>query len=226
MKKLVASEIPGLQVHPLFSILWLVTPVILFCLAVVNLTYCIDSSHSSHKADSAPIPSVSASTPVLNQAVAIAKDGLDEALCSLDDVQCPEEASVAISKPVTASVVSLIIDQERMETLVQVCKKHKLQGNCAKDLYSIAWQESKFNCKVIGDQGRSRGCFQIQTKMHKVSVAHAEDFAWAADWTLSRMIGNGYPVYRTIAVERHNGWGAIAQRYVSQVLAYANNLKY
>ena len=51
---------------------------------------------------------------------------------------------------------------------------------CYYDLLAMAYAESRFACHAVGDSGKSRGCFQIQTALHGVSIAQAEDYEWAA----------------------------------------------
>lgn len=97
---------------------------------------------------------------------------------------------------------------------------------CYQDLLAIAYAESRFDCSVVGDQGRSHGCFQIQTKLHGVSVENATDYAWAAEWTLDRMVRDyQYPRFRTLAIERHNGAGLGAEMYAKSVIEKSNDYK-
>ncbi len=220
---LVNKNIPGMQVPIPFRFLWLFSGVILFALANVNLSYLIAKNAA------APTLSPIARTSVPNPPVTEVKGGAAD-FCSLVDVVCDGESVTAVSTPSIASHPKLaenhFVDTNKMVTLKKVCAKYALGDRCAKDLYAMAWHESKLDTKAIGDQGRSRGAFQIQTKLHKIAVSQAEDFAWAADWSLSRMVDNGYKKgLRTYSVMRHNGFGPQAQRYARNVIAYANNLE-
>ena len=99
-------------------------------------------------------------------------------------------------------------------------------STCYYDVLAMAKKESRFNCAAIGDQGRSRGCFQIQTKLHNVSVADAENYEWAAEWTIDRMVRDtGYPYLRTASITRHNGSGPDADQYARDVKAIAEQLR-
>jgi hypothetical protein len=86
------------------------------------------------------------------------------------------------------------------------------------DLLAMSFREAGHDCSRIGDNGKSRGCFQIQTKLHGVTVEQAENPAWAAEWTLDRMVRNyDYPQNRTLSVRRHNGTGPGAVAYAEAV---------
>lgn len=101
-----------------------------------------------------------------------------------------------------------------------------MRDACTADLMAMAQTESNFDCALVGDQGRSYGCFQIQIKMHGVTAEQARDFAWAARWTLDRMTQEfGYPKYRTSAIRAHNGAGVAAVQYAERVKARAESFK-
>lgn len=92
-----------------------------------------------------------------------------------------------------------------------VCRKHfggssEMVDQCRWDLLAIAYTESRFNCESVGDNSKARGCYQIWYKLHKITVEQAEDFEWAANWTLERMISQGFPVYRSWALGSHNSF--------------------
>src|SRR3990167_5282005 len=99
-------------------------------------------------------------------------------------------------------------------------------STCYYDLLAMAKHESGFNCSAVGDGGRSRGCFQIQTALHGVSVAQAENYAFATEWTLDRMVRDlSYPRYRTAAIRRHNGAGDMAAAYASAVMGTSERME-
>lgn len=86
------------------------------------------------------------------------------------------------------------------------------------DLLAMSFREAGHDCSRIGDNGKSRGCFQIQTKLHGVTVEQAENPAWAAEWSLDRMVRNyDYPRNRMLSVRRHNGAGPGAVAYAEAV---------
>lgn len=94
----------------------------------------------------------------------------------------------------------------------QACKyvgaeKWNGEKQCIEDLVGIAWKETKnFDCKLSGDSGKSKGCFQIHLGYHPdVTIEQAEDPFWAAIWTAKRLISKGYPEYRSYAIMAHNG---------------------
>lgn len=86
------------------------------------------------------------------------------------------------------------------------CDKQKLGDYCVDDLAAIGYTESRFDCSVIGDGGKSFGCFQIHRGWHPdVSVAQAKDLKFAINWTLNRMVHYGYPTMRSYSIMKHNG---------------------
>jgi hypothetical protein len=78
---------------------------------------------------------------------------------------------------------------------------------CYTDLLAIAKHESGFRCDAIGDGGMSHGCFQIyRTKHPHVSVEQARDYVFAVNWTIERLMNNGYGEgRRTYGITSHNG---------------------
>lgn len=89
---------------------------------------------------------------------------------------------------------------------------------CWQDLRAMREKES-FNGKaMVGDGGRSRGWYHIQTKMHRISVECAMDFRCSTEWTVRNLINNGYKINRVYAISRHNGSGVMAQNYAKSVI--------
>jgi hypothetical protein len=93
------------------------------------------------------------------------------------------------------------------EVLLGVCEKRGYGEECAKHLLGMAFKESRFDAYAVGDQGRSRGYFQIQYKLHMVSLACTQDLRCSADWTITYLESNGYPKSAKYAIQCHNGCG-------------------
>jgi len=103
------------------------------------------------------------------------------------------------------------------EASAQACAKHGLAtttpdglslSDCVADLLAIAATETgaSFNFYAIGDSGYSVGLFQINSYYHpQITTAQRQDPFFSADWTLARMINNGYLTNRDLAVKKHNG---------------------
>lgn len=89
--------------------------------------------------------------------------------------------------------------------LLDVCQERGYGEDCAKTLLGMAWKETNFKGKAIGDGGKARGWFQIWYKMHKISLACAEDLRCSANWTIDYLEQNGYPKYKNYAIQCHNG---------------------
>lgn len=145
--------------------------------------------------------------------------------CTLAAIDC----SNTVSNQYTARATEKAEGADgKIKILKEVCEKRGMPSGCWKTLYGIMIAESGGDCKTKGDYlngvYRSRGCFQIQTKLHNITVEQAEDIRFAAGWTLDRMKRFGYPVYRSIAIKRHNGWGQSTEIYLSRVNEIAHGL--
>jgi len=110
-----------------------------------------------------------------------------------------------------------ISDGQIIKTLKAVCSANGMNDPknnevCWQTLWAMSYQESKLGYLMIGDQGRSKGWFHIQTKMHQLSEACALDLNCSADWTLKRLITKGFPIYWTYSVQSHNGFGTPAAK--------------
>lgn len=104
---------------------------------------------------------------------------------------------------------------------------------CYTDLLAIAKHESGFRNDAVGDGGMSHGAFQIyRTKHPHVSVEQAQDYTFAVNWTIERMMKHGYGEgKRTYAITAHNGITFNADgslntaRYSDKVKATASRFK-
>jgi len=90
------------------------------------------------------------------------------------------------------------------EVLVSVCEENGYGKDCAKTLLGMLWNESSNRSTVIGDGGKARGYFQIHYKLHKISIACAEDLVCSANWSIKYLERNSYPKYVNYAVQCHN----------------------
>ena len=89
--------------------------------------------------------------------------------------------------------------------LKRVCRNNGItDGDCPKILYAMAEHESFFGEVMSGDGGRSHGYFHIMD-YHKVPKSCSEDLECSADWSLKRMIVNGFKKNRDNAIRLHNG---------------------
>jgi hypothetical protein len=93
------------------------------------------------------------------------------------------------------------------EILLAVCRERGYGEECAKTLYGMVWKESVMDSHAVGDHGKAQGYFQIHYKLHKISLACAQDLKCSATWSLGYLERNGYPRYATYAVQCHNGCG-------------------
>lgn len=90
------------------------------------------------------------------------------------------------------------------EVLLSVCEDNGYGEDCAKTLLGMLWNESSNRSTVIGDNGQARGYFQIHYRLHKISIACAEDLVCSAQWSLDYLEKNSYPKYVNYAIQCHN----------------------
>ncbi len=156
----------------------------------------------------------------------------------------PAPAAVAIAEPVAKPVAKTfnktgIPTQKQKEQTETACShvadnrqgiygKYVSRGQfmteCYYTLLAMASHESSFDCSRVGDDGKSRGCFQIQTKLHEVTVENAEDYAFAAEWTIDRMVRDynfPAPYWKTYAIQAHNGIVMISPGHMKKTYALA-----
>lgn len=172
---------------------------------------------------------------IISLILALAAYGLIAAIMAISgnrlSIQKAKAEEVTIEQPVKQPVMGVeekkpeakkeemlkISDSEIINTLKIVCSANGMvdQKNnevCWQTLWAMSYQESKLGWLMTGDQGRSRGWFHIQTKMHQLSDACALDLNCSADWTLKRLISKGFPIYWTYSVQSHNGFGTPAAK--------------
>lgn len=162
----------------------------------------------------------------LNKVQEVKAEEIQEMMpCELKDVFCYGEWNESdYIMPVEGYIRLLEKSSTQKDILHQVCEDKGFKEDfCEKDLYGIMMTESRGNCDVIGDQGKSFGCFQIQTKLHGITEEQAKDLRFASKWTLERMQRFGYPLFRSLAIRRHNGFGISTFSYLKTVNQYANH---
>ena len=91
----------------------------------------------------------------------------------------------------------------------RVCARRfsgKQLSQCYYDILAWGWVESRLQTPApIGDAGLAYGNFQLHIKLHGITEEQANDFEWAANWTLERAIKYGYADgYRTFGIGSHN----------------------
>jgi hypothetical protein len=123
-------------------------------------------------------------------------------------VTASAHASQPVAQPaqaIQAEVEATQVAQPTVqEVLLAVCKENGYGEACAKTLLGMLWNESSNRSTVIGDGGKARGYFQIHYKLHKISIACAEDLVCSANWTIKYLERNRYPKHVNYAVQCHN----------------------
>ena len=128
-----------------------------------------------------------------------------------------------VSAAITESTESKVATPKDMKSiLLSVCEDNGYGETCAKDLLGMVWKETRGDGKAIGDQGRARGYFQIHYKIHKISIACAENLRCSAEWTLNYLEKNGYKKYPKYAVQCHNSCN-VNNGYAAKALRNGNN---
>lgn len=149
----------------------------------------------------------------------------DENICSLVEVTCPNEhiatqptrpplpiaeiKPIDVPKPAPKPVQRFSEPpQYQKDAIAKLCQERfsgPMQEQCYHDMLAIVWVESRWQENQVGDGGASFGSFQIYTVVHtSITPKMANDFNFAARWTLNRMQHHGYPKYRTWALGSHN----------------------
>lgn len=145
--------------------------------------------------------------------------------CGLKDVQCKGETSIEPEAQNTPLEKSIKESDSKVSILKKVCLEGQIIAeNCWKTLLAIHLTETGGNCKAVGDQKRSLGCFQIRQDLHKLATTCYWDLECSAAWTLERMKKYGYPIYASYAIRRHNGAGQLTYVYLSKVNAIKEKL--
>lgn len=109
------------------------------------------------------------------------------------------------------------------ETLLRLCERRGYDESCAKALLGMMWKESLYDATAIGDRGKARGYFQIHYRLHDISIGCAEDLVCSTGWTLDYLEQNGYPRWRTYAIQCHNGCNA-RNGYAASALRHGNRM--
>jgi len=140
-------------------------------------------------------------------------------MLSAISVAIPQTASAGITGIIGSAEATVSTPSDMKSILLSVCEDDGYSESCAKDLLGMVWKETRGDGKAIGDSGRARGYFQIHYKMHKISIACAEDLRCSAEWTLNYLEKNSYAKYPKYAVQCHNscnvqnGYASSAMRY-------------
>lgn len=143
----------------------------------------------------------------------------------------PETAAVqTIASQSTVDIILAVTEkipekesQTVQQVLLGVCESRGYGEECGKTLLGMLWKESLNNPRAVGDQGRSHGYFQIQTKLHKVPLECTQDLVCSANWTIDYLEQHGYPKYVAYAVQCHNGC-LIGNGYAASALRHGARL--
>lgn len=148
------------------------------------------------------------------------------ALASLNSFD-PRQLAVGSGWEKALGVEPQVYSVERPPTLqsafLEICRDRGYGEDCAKTLLGMAWKETNFVGNAVGDGGRAFGYFQIHYRLHGITKECARDLRCAADWTISYLEQNGYPEYKKVAIQCHNGCG-VANGYAASVIRHGDRL--
>ena len=130
----------------------------------------------------------------------------------------------------TAGVSSGLPSKSQKDAVARVCGERftgAQLSTCYDDLLAIAYTETRFQDPApIGDHGLAYGSFQLHIKLHGITEGQANDFEWAAGWTLDHMVHYGYPVYRSVGLGSHNSMTpGVNQAYSAMVKAKSSEFQ-
>lgn len=111
-------------------------------------------------------------------------------------------AAVIITQPELVTVP--VVQPTVQDVLLNICQENGYGQDCAKTLLGMLWIESSNISTAIGDGIQARGYFQIHYKLHKISIACAEDIVCSGNWTINYLEAHSYPKYVSYAVQCHN----------------------
>ncbi|MFA5186255.1 MAG: hypothetical protein WC551_07240 [Patescibacteria group bacterium] len=164
---------------------------------------------------------------VLTIAVALTNSQVSAARAADPEIQAVQPIYTLIT-PVDISTDTVSTKSEPVatkpsvqEVLIKVCEGKGYGEDCAKTLLGMLWNESSNRFNVIGDSGKARGYFQIHYKLHKISIACAEDLVCSANWTIDYLERNSYPRYVNYAVQCHNSCN-VANGYAAKAFRNGN----
>lgn len=131
----------------------------------------------------------------------------------------PSTEKTSQTKLVLIEPVESESERTNDEIADEICKAAGIVDlPCWQDLKAMRQKESYDGKAMVGDGGKSRGWYHIQTKMHNVSVECALDFECSTEWTVKNLIAHDYQENRAYAISRHNGGGKKAQAYARSVI--------
>jgi hypothetical protein len=109
---------------------------------------------------------------------------------------------------IIASIPSRItIIEVKAQTPIEIIKQVADEKGIAQhDLLGISKRESSL-CKVlIGDGGKSKGCFHINTapEANPQAISIIGNIKKEAEWVADRLLSYGYPEKRTLAFAKYN----------------------
>lgn len=141
----------------------------------------------------------------------------------------------SVSAKNTFSIITNTIEKEKIifvsketnDTIAdKICRENGLGETCWRDLKAMRVKESIGGQIMIGDGGKSKGWYHIQTKLHGVSEECALNFQCSTEWTIKNLIRNGYLKNRKYAIMKHNGSGIAAQNYAKEIIALSVKFNY
>lgn len=115
------------------------------------------------------------------------------------------------------------VDQD--DIAEKICNKYELAKTCRNDLKAMRGIESQGGQQMIGDDGKSIGWYQIQTKLHEITQECALDYSCSTEWTVKNLLKNGYNTNRKLALTKHNGV-VKGSTYASRVITLSNKFNY
>lgn len=131
----------------------------------------------------------------------------------------PIEPVIKKDSQVRLVITEVNTDPTNDEIADRICKEAGITDlPCWQDLKAMRIKESYDGKAMVGDGGRSRGWYHIQTKMHNVTIECALDFECSTDWTVKNLIAHNYTTNRVYAISKHNGGGKMAQVYAKSVV--------
>ena len=95
------------------------------------------------------------------------------------------------------------VDKNKIQKIIEVADE---KGIAREDLLGISKHESDLCRILIGDGGKSKGCFHINTAKdaNPEALPIIGNIRKEAEWVADKLLSYGYPEKRTLAIAKYN----------------------
>lgn len=135
-------------------------------------------------------------------------------------------SDIPIGEPPSIVPRVTVAEEKTLDDIIRKgCAERNLdEEQCYRDVKALAKMESGERTEAVGDNGTSYGIFQIHLPAHPtITKEQATDPEFSTYWTIDNLVRNGYPEYRKLALQCHNGCSK-NNGYAGKVMGIASGL--